>query len=86
LSRFRQARLKQGLTLFLLQGVVGFHQMQAGARGQAGMVFLDGQKEIPCQPTGIGSLFHQMEDRWTIQGLVEFIRLPGEEFAQNRAR
>ncbi len=50
------------------------------------MIFMEGQKEIPCQPTGIGSLFHQMEDRWTIQGLVEFIRLPGEEFAQNRAR
>jgi hypothetical protein len=31
-------------------------------------------------------LFHQMEDRWTIQGRVEFIRLPGEELAQNRAR
>jgi hypothetical protein len=62
LSRFLQARLKQSLTLFLLQGGVGFHKMQVGAWGQARMIFLDGQKEIPRQPTGIGSLFHQMED------------------------
>jgi hypothetical protein len=50
------------------------------------MIFMDGQKEIPCQPTGIGSLFHQVEDRGATYGLVELIRLSGEEFAQNRAR
>ena len=60
--------------------------MQAGTGSQAGMIFLDGQKEIPCQPTGIGSLFHQMEDRRAVQGLVEFIRLSGEKFAQDRSR
>lgn len=59
--------------------------MQASTWGQVGVIFLDGQKEIPCQPTGIGPLFDQMENGWATEGLVKFIRLLGEEFAQHRA-
>ena len=72
--------------MFLCQERVGFQKMQAGARGEARMIFLDGEKEIPREPAGIGSLFDEGEDRWTAESLVEFIRLAGEEFAQNWAR
>ena len=72
--------------MFLCQERVGFQKMQAGARGEARMIFLDGEKEIPREPAGIGSLFHQVEDRGATYDLVELIRLSGEEFAQNRTR
>lgn len=48
------------------------------------MVPLDGREKIPRQPTGVGSLFDKVQDRGAAQNPMEFLRLAGQKFAEER--
>ena len=59
--------------------------MKLGGLGELGMITVNGATQIRGQPTGIGPLLDQPDLFGSSQGLMELVRLPGQQLSQNRS-